>query len=187
MWLPAIIAAVSTFGAAAAGVAYRVNESRLARYQTDAFCSAPLSAPARPDGSVCTVEQAQVAARWIRTSRSSRYYNVALRTRDGGVDSVALEGTVRRDLWNTATVGAWVLVQRFADSRAHRRHVTVVRASDLVSPTTWNPVWRNTDAIAGIVFLSVIAAVSLIALAYTRATQRRDAPQRLVLERVRES
>jgi hypothetical protein len=170
----ALVAALALFGAVAAGVAQHRNAARAARFRGDAGCVAPLTAPLSPSISACRVDVAQVANRWISWRSKSRVLNVALRAAsDGFVDSVELKGLDARRLWDSAPVGASVLVQRFTDS--NRSHITVVQSSRLVSRTEWNPVWRENDAMVGMVFSSAIGLVALVALVVSRARARRAA------------
>jgi len=99
-------------------------------------------------------------------------YNVAVRTSDGFVDSVELKGTDARALWDATPIGASVLVQRLTEST--RSHVTVVEKDGLVSRTEWNPAWRQDDAMVGVVFLSAVAAIAIIALIVGLAKARPD-------------
>jgi hypothetical protein len=167
-----MLACTSTLGAIAAGVSHSTNAERLLRYQHDISCSAPLTATSVSLGAACSVDMAQVTARWIHARRGSTYDFVAFRMPSGRVDSVELKGNSRYVIWSAAAPGAWLLTQQFADGRPNRTRVTLVRSGTLVSRTTWNPVWRSEDTVAGVVFLSVLAVATLLVLGYRRIRSR---------------
>lgn len=186
-----ILAVLCAAGAVASAVAHRHNQARLARYRDDPACAAPpagarggslhaapLVAPATPaQGAACTVERARVAGRWIHYLRSTPTYRLAIRTAEGIVDTVELEDTGDRDVWDAAPEGSALVVQRFAESGSARPpHVTVVSVGDRATRTAWNPAWREDDAEVGIVFLSIGCVGALVALRYVRRRRRSVTP-----------
>lgn len=192
--LLAIVAVLSGGGAIAAGVAHRHNVARVARYQSDPECRAlavpgaarataaasptasASATPVAPSPSViaspaaaCTIEGAIVVGRWIRYFRTMPDYRLAIRTSDGGIDSVALEDVGDRAVWDASPEGTELVVQRFAEAGSTRRpHVTVVSAGGRATRTSWNPAWREDDAEEGMVFLGLVCVGALIALRHAR-------------------
>jgi hypothetical protein len=168
-------AAVFAFLALLAAALHVQNRSRLAVYQADGLCRAPLATPVTRDGSVCSVEYAHVVNRWVTWHRSTGYFHLGLRTGDGVIDSVELKGTSRQAMWEMSPMGASLLVQRFRESPRQRWHVTGVRTLRSVARTEWNPSWHADDTMAGVVFMSAGALIALIAL----VRQRTRAPRQL--------
>jgi hypothetical protein len=176
--LLAILAALAALGAVAADIVHRSNVARVAHYQDDALCWAPLSAPIEVKGSPCRVETAEVTARWIALDHGTTSMHLAIRTTDGLADSVELKGADNRDLWDGSVVGTSLLVQRFKEPFARRHHVTVVQNNGLVSRTQWNPTWRVDDAALGTTVCAVIAVAALIALLGMRVRRKREEVER---------
>ena len=170
-----VLAVGSGIGVLAATVAYATNRSRLAAYERDAICMAPIMGPTQSDDSPCRVETAWVARHWTRSQRSSRSYYLALATIDGVVDSITLKGKFRRNVWSTVDNGTELLVQRFRDPSSRKVHVTIVQSGGALANTAWNPVVRDKDAMVGIAFLGTAMVGALIAAAYARLKQRRAA------------
>jgi hypothetical protein len=181
-----IVAALSGVGAIAAGVAYQQNAQRASAYREDPLCWTPILFPASQEGSACSVEAAQVADRWITAHRGSKYYHLALTTRDGVVDTVELQGSDRHLLWNESKEKAPVMVQRFRETETGQPHVTIVTRMGSIAKTEWNPAWRANDAVDGVAVLSLCAVGALITLVGIRAWQRRDVTPTLAFQSLRE-
>jgi hypothetical protein len=168
-WLYAIIAAFCAFWAVVAAVLNVDNRSRLERYQGDSSCRAPLTSPAAGNGSLCSAAYARVVDRWVTWHKSTGYYHLGLTAPDGAIDSVELKGAWRQSMWDMAPMGASLLVQRFREPQARRPRVTLVRTLRSVARTEWNPAWHADDTMRGVVFLSAVAVVALIAFVRARA------------------
>ena len=162
-----VVAVLSFVGAVTADIVHRGNAARLARYETDPSCareSVLLDATARvwPANQPCHAESAVVTARWTRYERTLVTYRLALRTADGRTDSLELEAANDRAAWDAAIPGTTVRVQRFAElSATAPRHVTLIHVGSLTVRSSWNPGWRGDDAMAGVVFLSMVCFASL--------------------------
>jgi hypothetical protein len=151
----AVIALLATIGAVAAGIAYRKNMSRAARYAADPSCQSSLIVA---QGS-CTTEPATITAQWIKKNRGSRYYRLAMRT-TGSIDSVELKGANDKAVWNASPVGSLITAQRFAYPETERPRVTLIAVNSLSALTAWNPAWQEKNTKVGMWFLGIIALLS---------------------------
>ena len=114
MLVIAIVAVLSTIGAIAAGVANGDNSARVARFDADPGCRAPLNraVPFTPP-SMCSNDDATVVAQYVYSQHNSRYYRLALRQSDGAAHSIETERRPAQALGALAPVGTLVRVQRF--------------------------------------------------------------------------
>jgi len=168
-WLYAIISAFCAFWALVAAVLHVDNQSRLAVYQGDNFCRAPLTSPVVGSGSLCSVGYARVVDRWVIWHRSRGDYHLGLTAPDGAIDSVELKGAWRQTMWDMSPMGVSLLVQRFREPGQRRPRVTLVRTLRSVARTEWNPAWHADDTMSGVVVLGGAALIALIAFVRQRA------------------
>ena len=172
----AVVAVLATAGAIAAGIGYRHNSHRAARYAADSGCTAPAEVtPPTSSNGLCATESATVEARWIHTYRSSHYYRLAVRSADGVVDSIELHGSNDKAIWMATPIGSAVMVRRFSEEASPKQHVTLVATKGLVAQTLWDPEWENRDREFGIWFLSIVAVVCSAGLYRIRARRSPEA------------
>jgi hypothetical protein len=165
-FLLALLAIVSIGATVAAAIMHHNNLGRAGRFEGDDSCRVPIArADTTVNAGACSVEVAHVAAHWVRRSRGSYYYRLALRTGDGKLDSIELKGDHRRAAWEASPIGTAVLVRRYAELPSDtRRNVVSIQADGVEVRTAWNPSWRNDDAAFGAMAFGFISAVWLVAL-----------------------
>ena len=168
-----VIAVLSTTAAIAAWISGNRNAARAARYSEDPGCQSSLAEMrAAASTSACSVEPATVIDRYIHTYKGSHYYRYVMRTADGVADTVELQGTATKTLWDALPIGAIVPVQRYTDTAPGKRHVTALAAQGRAAQTWWNPAWLQRDRTLGTWFFGITAALSVLALSWKRAPPR---------------
>jgi hypothetical protein len=174
----AIFTAILLMGAAGAFIADQSIQPQLDAYRGDPHCRGTLVS-ADTAGGACVTYRSSVADRWSTYSGRTQYYSVSVKRPDGGIDSVDLAGSRKRTVWNAATPGTPIVVERFTAPGAHPR-VTAIALNGIRYQTLWNPEYRAGGDVFAIVLF--VLAAPLFAWLTRRSWTRRRANEMVVHE-----